>query len=175
MYQEIDVQICYLTRIVTNLDEMKKNRNLYAKDFFKYKEDFLLTLKNSKSNSDFNMDGTFVITLNGKEIIPFEWWDDIPSLLAYFLNALEECLISKKAEFYYPDQPLLVQIELDEKDIILILEGFEYRLDKKIFLCAFLSKAKAFFEIIMNELNYLSYEYELTQIKKIYEGYNLYN
>ena len=94
-----------------------------------------------------------------KTIIPIENFDYIPELIVYFLNALEECIEHKKSEFYYPDQPLEIKIELNNNYII----------EKKIFL----EKAKMFFEIIRNEIGILSYDYELKRIDSLYKIYDL--
>lgn len=105
------------------------------------------------------MEGTFTIKYKDKTIIPIENFDYIPELIVYFLNALEECIEHKKSEFYYPDQPLEIKIELNNNYII----------EKKIFL----EKAKMFFEIIRNEIGILSYDYELKRIDSLYKIYDL--
>lgn len=105
------------------------------------------------------MEGTFTMKYKDKTIIPIENFDYIPELIVYFLNALEECIEHKKSEFYYPDQPLEIKIELNNNYII----------EKKIFL----EKAKMFFEIIRNEIGILSYDYELKRIDSLYKIYDL--
>lgn len=115
------------------------------------------------------MEGTFTIKYKDKTIIPIENFDYIPELIVYFLNALEECIEHKKSEFYYPDQPLEIKIELNNNYINFVIADNNYIIEKKIFL----EKAKMFFEIIRNEIGILSYDYELKRIDSLYKIYDL--
>ena len=119
------------------------------------------------------MDGILTIKYKNKNIIPFECWDDIPSLLAYFLNALEDCLDSKMAEFFYPNQPLRIKLELKNQNIIFTFEEDTYKINKDLFLNSFLDVSKSYFNLIHYEFDRGLVSYEINKINKLYKLYNL--
>lgn len=179
----LEIEIGYLIKNVRDLKEFKNKPNLYVRDVFENKEEFIYLVKentrkkilenNYVYGDIFHMEGTFTMKYKDKTIIPIENFDYIPELIVYFLNALEECIEHKKSEFYYPDQPLEIKIELNNNYINFVIADNNYIIEKKIFLKIFLEKAKMFFEIIRNEIGILSYDYELKRIDSLYKIYDL--
>lgn len=169
------IDIYYLKKMVYNLQDIIKNQNSYLESLSENEDNFIsfITLKNLKSEDIFELDGVLRIQYKNKDIIPLDCWDDIPTLLIYFLNALEECAVNKTAEFYFPDQPLNIKMELQDNYINLIFEGIENKIDKILFLEEFLGISKLFFELLVKKLNYKSYENELLQIENIKSIFNL--
>lgn len=171
----LTIELLYLTRDVYSLEELLKNPNSYLKNLFENEESFLsfITEQNKRRKNIFELDGVLRIKYKNKDIIPLDCYDDISTLLIYFLNALEECAMNKTAEFYFPDQPLNVKIKLEENFVILTFEESEYKLDKNLFLKEFLNISKLFFELVVNKLNYKSYENELIRIENIHKIFNI--
>ena len=179
----LEIEIGYLIKNVWNLEELKNKPNLYVRDVFENKEEFIYTVKeNTRKNiyennyfcgEIFHIEGIFIMKYKNKTIIPIENFDYVPELIVYFLNALEECIEQKESEFSYPDQPLEVRLELNDNYIILVVENNSYRIEKDLFLKIFLEKAKMFFEIIRYGIGVSSYGYELKKIDDLYKIYNL--
>ncbi len=171
MYKDLDIQLYYLKKKVFDLNELKLNKDLYTSNIFFNTKDFINFVKKHRDEyidgNIFNMDGILTIKYKNKEIIPFECWDDITSLLSYFLNALEECIYSKTSEFFYPEQPLNVKLDLEGKNIDFTFEENTYRINKELFFNSFLEISQLYFELIQNEFGLESYSYELSQINKL--------
>src|SRR5690625_4501196 len=90
------IDIYYLKKMVYNLQDIIKNQNSYLESLSENEDNFIsfITLKNLKSEDIFELDGVLRIQYKNKDIIPLDCWDDIPTLLIYFLNALEECAVN---------------------------------------------------------------------------------
>lgn len=183
MNNTLEIEIGYLIKNVYDLEELKNNSTAYVRDVFKNKKEFICMIKeNSKKkfhsnnyihNNILYMEGIFTIKYNYMPIIPIENWDYVPELIAYFLNALEECISERESEFSYPDQPINIKLKLDNQHIILAINNNTYKIEKNLFVKTFLKKTKMFFEIIRNELGILSYDEEIKQIDNLYKQYNL--
>ncbi len=69
-------------------------------------------LSNFLEPDGFYVEGVIFLAGYGRVILSFQHWDLVDQLYAYFINALEELLLEKKQNttFYFPDQPLKVQL-----------------------------------------------------------------
>jgi hypothetical protein len=58
-----------------------------------------------------HMEGAIVMTLDGREVLSLELWDDVDMLWPFVVQALDECLTWGLGERFFPDQPIRFQVE----------------------------------------------------------------
>lgn len=105
---------------------------------------------------------------NNEVILDFKHFDLIDQLYVYFINAIEDLFQSKKVDFYFPDQPLLVEIEKNEQNFLLLTinnKKHEIKYDK--FCHTILKSAKMFFEHMNSFLCSKVYKDEINKIEKL--------
>ncbi|GMQ65203.1 hypothetical protein [Vallitalea maricola] len=126
-------------------------------------------IKNIVNDIDTNyIEGIIYLEYNGTTILDFTYWDIIDQLWAYMITLVDNNLKDQKAEIYFPDQPIKVQINNISNDLILMsIESntkMQMTLPKYEFFITLIEAAKEFFCKIQlcfdNELDY-SYELEL--------------
>ena len=55
--------------------------------------------------------GAVLMSIAGADLLTSAEWDDLDSLWAYLVQALESCLDTGAGETYFPDQAILFQVE----------------------------------------------------------------
>src|SRR5438477_10037499 len=94
--------------------------------------------------------GVLHLTYNEQIIMDFTYYDLIDQLWGYFLNMIEDFLKNKKAEIYFPDQPLPMSMkDISEQYILFSINYAQWTLPKYEFFNALLIGAKDFFEKLM--------------------------
>ena len=108
-------------KIITSLENIET-------EYYKY----FVEVNNKKCLeliSDFDyIEGAIVFNYYGNTILGFKQWDLIDQLWVYFINAIEELIENKKVTtFYFPDQPIEVQIAIiSQKQALLSIAEKKY-------------------------------------------------
>ena len=114
------------------------------------------------------LDGGLSIKQYNKEILGFQYWDDLPTLWSYILNVIEEYLENGIGKAYFPSQPIKIQLKLlQNKKIHFLIGDHALEFEQKMLLGIILNRAEFFFNILVKELNLTKYNYEIEQIKKL--------
>ncbi|MEC2078460.1 hypothetical protein [Metabacillus fastidiosus] len=152
-------------------------------DLLNRPEDYIITTKNDlddfvefvKKNKDnlfeegiLALDGGICISQGYKTITDVGYWDDLPTLWAYLLNLIENYLKEGEAKYYFPSQPIEINLkEGTQGNIIFSIDKNSLNVKKEIFFDVFLEQASIFFDILVNKLDLSSYEYEIKKINEI--------
>lgn len=120
------------------------------------KEKYFINLRNEKEilkirkDIDLNyLDGAIEIKYFSRKIIGVREWDLIDKLWINIRNLIEECLLEKESEVYFPDQPLLMKLKLvNKKYVVFTVGGESINLPKKEFFNFMLLEAENFFNIM---------------------------
>lgn len=168
----MDVKNFYLKKNVFDLDDLMSNPSSYIGGFNnqfiidvvkddkkKYIEDGLLTL-----------DGSLIFNEGNKEIGGIPLFDDLASLYAYYLNAVEEFMTEEVVDFYYPSQPIEVRLQkVNGNKTKISVDSQSLVIDTELLLNSILSNSESFFKLLVNELKLGKYAYEIKQIENIKE------
>lgn len=166
----MDVKNFFLKKDVFDLDDLTSNPLSYIGGFNnqfmidvikenkkKYIEDGLLIL-----------DGSVIFNVGNKEIGGIPLFDDLASLYAYYLNAVEEFMTEEVVNFYYPSQPIEVRLEKVSSDETKIsIDDKNLVVSTDLLLNSILSNSESFFKLLVNELKLGKYQYEVKQIENI--------
>lgn len=105
----------------------------------------LLSLK-KKLDPDY-VEGYIFITYKGQVILDAAYWDLVDQLWAYILSMILEVMQNKYAKTCFPDQPLEINFELVDSNIIFTIgEYHSFVLPKDIFFENLIYHAQKFFE-----------------------------
>jgi hypothetical protein len=130
----------------------------------------ILPLQNKLNR--FYIEGAIYLTYNKKIIMNFTHYDLIDQLWEYLLNLIEEFLENKKAEMYFPDQPLPISMEhISDQYLLFSINFVPYKLPRHEFLLVLLLGAKNFFEKMISSLGE-PYQLQLKKTKKIEQKIN---
>ncbi|GEM_PF-2837393 len=160
----------FLTKDVFDLEDLMIRSDLYVGG--DSNQELLSVVKKQKSSyvhdGLLEIEGSVVFSNHGFCIGDLPIFDDLPTLYAYYLNAIEDYIDNGTAQFYYPSQPIKVRMENVKQGCICLSIGSE----KLVFVEAELMKkilmlAEGFFETLVKELNLRKYKYEMDQIEKI--------
>ncbi|MCK4258509.1 MAG: hypothetical protein KAX49_05995 [Halanaerobiales bacterium] len=138
------------------------------KDFFAELGDEKAIEKIVKDIDTDYIEGAIYLKYNETILMDFTYWDIIDQLWAYMVNLVDDSLKNQETEFYFPDQPIKLQIKsLSNNFTLLSIESTtktQITLPKYDFYKAILESAKEFFlktqEYFGNAVEY-SYESEL--------------
>jgi hypothetical protein len=123
-----------------------------------------------KDNLDLNyLSGAIYIEYCGDVLMGYREWDLIDQLWGCFLNSIGEFIQNGSGIFYFPDQPLRLELNSLSKDLLIfILGGRRHMLPRMDFLKALLDAAENFFTIIEEDFNgKLSFSSEILKIKEM--------
>lgn len=128
-------------------------------------------LNNISNLLDFNyLNGAIYLEYSGSVLMDYRMWDLVDQLWAYFLNLIEEVLEKKKGSFYFPDQPLKVEMKEVSYEWILFRVGQDssITLPKNDFLHSLVHGAERFFLSMRGTFEtQCSYSHELMVIDKL--------
>lgn len=98
--------------------------------------------------------GYIDLKIDGKQVLNEKCWDDLNCLWSYIVDALSQLILKKekKVSFTFPDQPLVVEFELNNSLIELQLNNKIYSSLASEFLNSCLCEARNFF-VIYNQFN----------------------
>lgn len=166
--KSLTIDLFILKKNVTNLEELKNNPDNYCIYF----QDCSVSIKDyidieNMEDGILSLDGGIIINYQYKSLTDETYWDDLPTLLAYMLNLVEDYINSGEASFYYPDQPLKVMLENQGKLARFSIEEKSILIDDKLLINSILDNSQKFFYNIVNELGLNKYQFELDQIKSI--------
>lgn len=120
---------------------------------------------------DFNyLNGAIYLEYDGRVLMNYTMWDLVDQLWAYFLNLIEEVLVKKEGNFYFPDQPIKVEMKEVSPEWILFRVGQDssITLPKNDFIHVLLHGAECFFLCMIETFgNQCSYSHELMLIDKL--------
>lgn len=117
-----------------------------------------------------NLEGGIIFKVGYKEVGGIPIFDDLATLYAYYVNAIEELLDEEVANFYYPSQSIEVRLEKNTNGKTKIsIDNQELLVSTDLLLNMILSNSESFFNILVNELGLKKYVYELKQIELIKE------
>ncbi|SHH88420.1 hypothetical protein SAMN05421807_11728 [Virgibacillus chiguensis] len=158
----------FLKNKVYKLNDLITNSDVYIGGFDN--QSLIKLVQKNKAayveNGLLMLEGGLIFRTNGKEIGSISMYDDLPSLYAYYLNAVEEYLDSGEAGFYYPSQPIEVVIT---KDIGLkskvTIDANPLIVMEKELLQALIYSSQCFFEVLFYDLKLRAYKQELLQIE----------
>ena len=153
------------------------NKSL-SDDFLEHPEDFFVNvddtekLKSIANDLDIDyLDGAITIYYQGHYIIDFALWDEVDTLWAYLMNAIEELLKNGKSHTYFPDQPIRIDLRVEGKGMIRLVIGKgehgDYLLPREILLNSLINGAEHCFLMIKKLLKTDNNDYHLEQIKRI--------
>lgn len=168
----MDIKNFFLKRDVFDLGDLTSNPSLYIGGF---NNQFMVnTIETNKEkyieNGMLNIEGSIIFNVGGKEIGGILLFDDLVSLYAYYLNAIEEFMVEEIANFYYPSQPIEVRLEKGNGGKIKIsIDGQSLVVSTDLLFSLILSSSESFFKLLVNELNLEKYQYEIKQIEHINE------
>lgn len=144
----------------------------------KWKEYFYLFEEMSDADrtsyflSDVNyIEGAMRVWSYGREILSFQEWDLIDQLWSYFIQAFEKIILNKakSAFFFFPDQPLKVELEHVKPGIKLkIGGGKEFVLSMKS-VAYFLGEGKLFLTAVQLSINNTKYNFEIELVDSMIE------
>lgn len=166
----MEIRSFFLTKDVFDLEDLMIHSDLYVGG--DSNQELLSVVKEQESkyvhDGLLEIEGSIVFSNHGFCIGDLPVFDDLPTLYAYYLNAIEDYIDSGTAQFYYPSQPIKVKMENVKQGCICLSIGseklvlIEVELMKKILILA-----EDFFETLVEELDLRKYKYEMDQIGKI--------
>ncbi|WP_342558984.1 hypothetical protein [Metasolibacillus sp. FSL K6-0083] len=168
----MDVKNFFLKKDVFDLEDLVSNPSSYIGGF---NNQFLVDIvgANKKKYIEggiLSIEGSLTFTMWNKEIGGIPLFDDLASLYAYYLNAIEEFMAEGVARFYYPSQPIEVCLEEGKNGNTKIsIDNQNLNMNTNQLLNLILASAASFFELLVKELNLDKYEYEVKQIEHIKE------
>lgn len=104
-----------------------------------------------KNVRDFEyMEGAIWIHIDGEVLMGFEQWDLVVALWTYILEAIRELLKGENSvNFYFPDQPIKVQMKkIPNNRLLISVDRKKVTVDESEFLDSALTGAHHFFEIL---------------------------
>jgi len=121
------------------------------------------------------IEGVIYIQYGNQIVMDYTMWDLVDQLWSYIITAIKQYLVDGASKFYFPDQPLLIELQKKSHTEI----GFkvhdqelkEWILPEQSFLIALLKSAQHFFtqlnnlELIDND----NYHYQRKKIDQTYE------
>lgn len=132
-----------------------------------------LTLKDLQDyfkEEDFYIEGALCIQIGKEKILSFREWDLVDQLWSYFLRAFSEIILRKvnHSEFYFPDQPLQVEItKMNKNDILLKVGNVSNTISILQFLPVFLNEAEFFFRKLSEIVGLSKYKEEFAMIEQL--------
>lgn len=126
------------------------------------KDNLFISIQEYKNNekrmkkilSNDYINGYIDLEIDGKQVLNEKYWDNINCLWSYIIDALYQLLLNKekKVSFTFPDQPLVVEFELDNSFILLHVDNKVYSSVASEFINSCLCEARNFF-VIYNQFN----------------------
>lgn len=99
-----------------------------------------------------------------------KYWDLIDQLWSYFINMLEEYKVSGRAETYFPDMPVKIElITLQHGMIKFVISDSSFVLPEKEFFSEILNSATFFFEKMQDLFINSDYTHDLERILNLKE------
>lgn len=136
---------------ITDLNNIDTNYFIEIDDFEK--------IDPRKLDEDY-IDGLIEISISGKKVTDYTYYDDIYDLWSYYIIAFDELIESKRASFSFPDTPIMVALYLEGKRIAVKIGDEEFNLEAKLFLYKMCNEAKRFFDTLIKLFPNLKFEYE---------------
>lgn len=157
-----------LKKKVTDLEELKNNTDEYCL-VLNENLNSIKDIINSDSIDDgiLNLDGGVIIEYNYKPLTDFSFWDDLPTLLSYMLNLVEEFKENGQASFYFPSQPMKVELKKEGTKAKFSVHEKSIVVNSDVLIDDILRNTRKFFELLTNELQLSKYQFELDQIESI--------
>lgn len=148
---------------------LKKNGcKIRSVDDFRTYPDKYFNIVTSKSVSEiedtFYIEGALVFYDNGKIVYGFEYWDLVDQLTAYFVTGIFELTVQKHVqtlEFYFPDQPVKVELVLREGYVYFRFEDHGLKLFP---ISDFITKSKEFFMLLKRTFETDAYDETLKML-----------
>jgi hypothetical protein len=126
---------------IKNLTEYDASMFISIRDELKVKNYF-----NSDRFSDMYVSGYIDFVFENHIILSWKQWDLIDQLWAYIINGIREAVLNKEASFYFPDQPLLVKLQIvRDRSFLLFIDKKKYFLSYDVLLTFILPEAEFFF------------------------------
>ena len=170
--RKLDIKNFFLKKDVFDLGDLISNPSLYIGGFDNQFLVDIVEINKEKfiEDSVLNIEGSVIFKVGGKEIGGIPLFDDLASLYAYYLNAIEEFLVEEIANFYYPSQPIEVRMEkASEGNTKISIDNQSLVVSTDLLLRLILSSSESFFKLLVNELDLNKYQYEVKQIERIKE------
>lgn len=158
--------------LIKELDGLEENWHSY---FYNLKTLTLEDLQDHFKEDDFYIEGALCIQVGKEKILSFREWDLVDQLWSYFLSTFSEIILSKvnHSEFYFPDQPLHVEItKVNENDMIVKVGNKSNTVSISQFLPVFLNEAEFFFLKLSEMLGSSKYKEELAMIEQLKSSIN---
>lgn len=138
--------------VVKNIDNMDTSKFIEITNFQEI---------NPKMIDEDYLYGVMLISVNGMTLMDMTYWDDVQALWHYFINAMEEVEIGQQANFYFPNQPIPVDLKQNKNRIVLSIDGKSVNIDYNTWLKSMKEAAIAFFTTLSQLFPRLSREYEM--------------
>lgn len=119
------------------------------------------------------IEGVITIEQNGKILMDFKYWDLVDQLWGYWINLIIDFVKFNKAETFFPDQPIKLELNRVSNEIVLLKliskSTFSWTLPKNEFFNALLDGANHFFEKMTEYFGDVNkvYKYEDERIRKL--------
>lgn len=157
-----------LKKEVTDLDRLRNIPEEYCLDLGAD----LLPLKDFVNDEHIDdgiisLDGGVIISYHYKPLTDVTHWDDLPTLLAYTLNLIEDYIKNGQSSFYYPGQPIKVELQKEGHLAKLSVDDRSILVNSDLLIDRILYTNERFFGFLVREMELNKYQYELEQIKSI--------
>lgn len=173
LMNEIEIEIFLKKRnvVINNVDSLSNNWEMFFYSFNELKEH---ELKKYLEEDSFYIEGALCMSNYGRPVLSFREWDMVDQLVSYIIQSLHEIIIGEKATstFYFPDQPLRLDIEKKGTNLLLNIEQRNYTLPFMVFCNSFLSQSKDFFKRLERALGEGSYEEDLIKVEEMLNKLN---
>lgn len=114
------------------------------------------------------IEGSIELKYYGQEVMGIKYWDLIDQLWSYFVNMLEEYKMSGRAETYFPDMPVKIElIKLQHGMIKFVISDSSFVLPEQEFFSEILNSATFFFEKMQDLFIDLDYTHDLERVLKL--------
>ena len=153
--------------LIRELDGLEENWHQF---FHNIRYLTLEDLQDYFEEEDFYIEGALCIQIGKEKILSFKEWDLIDQLWSYFLRAFSEMTLNNlsHSEFYFPDQPLQVEIKkMNKNDIVVKVGNKSNTVSILQFLPVFLNEAEFFFLKLSKILGPSKYKEELVMIEQL--------
>lgn len=158
--------------IIENLNDI----TMHPEKYFISMDDKIELKKYSNSMDVDYLEGAITIEYNNRFIMGYDLWDLVDQLWNYFINLVEDVKHNDCGVFYFPDQPIKVELKSVSTDSLLftIDEGriATESLPKQEFINALLNGAENFFSKLSFYFgDHINAQHELDEIQRIKSYY----
>lgn len=175
MMEVVTINEFIVKRTIDDLEEAVNNPDKYTISINDNWDDFVSFINNNRNkyieeDDLLTLDGGLSIKRYNKEILGVRYWDYLPELWGYIVNVIEDYIEEGIGKCYFPDQPVKIQLkQLKNKKIQFLFDNDDHVLEfeQKMLLGIFLNRAEVFFTVLVKELDFTRYSYEIERIQKL--------